>query len=220
VPESCLALAAEIYEPFDLLETKRLRTYVQDVADLITSSFFQTGSQTLTLSFSMGHPLTTRLDYPGEEAVRAVVGLFRQLYNRHEPTSFGQTLKLLRRHVRGDDAPYRDAALTELKELRRWEREALRPRIGLTWTHLRPDRTVASREEFTPEILIDLFLHGHYLHKGNAKSDKLDDWPLADAARQSFFGAMTALTQVYSTGANVVREVLNVPALLDAPSNP
>jgi len=65
-------------------------------------------------------------------------------------------------------------------------------------------------------VLIDLFLHGKYLHKANEKSDKLAAWPLAHVAQQVFFGAITALSQVYWVGRNVVAEVLKVAALLNA----
>jgi hypothetical protein len=64
-------------------------------------------------------------------------------------------------------------------------------------------------------VLIDLFLHGKYLHKGNEKSDKLAAWPLAHLLQDSFFGAMKQLSQIYWVGRNVVAEVLKVPALLD-----
>lgn len=214
--DSVLRLAAEIYAPFDERQTRRLRQYVADVEELVESAFFQPGEQTLTLSAEMGGPLQSTLVYPGEEAVRAVVGLFRQLYNHREPTSYNQTLKLLGRHVHDRGGPHRDAASAELKALRECEKDALRPSIALKWQHCRPDGSVAYYEDLTPEVLIDLFLHGHYLHKENEKSDKLDAWPLTHVAQQSFFGAMGSLSQVYWVGANVVREILKVPNLLDA----
>jgi len=214
--DSVLRLAAQIYAPFDERESRRLRQYVAGVEELVASAFFQPGEQTLTLSADLGGQLKSTLVYPGEEAVRAVVGLFRQLYNRQEPTSYNQTLKLLGRHVHNRGGRHRDAASAELKALRKWEKDALRPRIALKWQHCRPDGSVAYDEDLTPEVLIDLFLHGHYLHKGNEKSDKLEAWPLAHLAQQSFFGAMRSLSQVYWVGANVVREVLKVPDLLDA----
>jgi hypothetical protein len=96
------------------------------------------------------------------------------------------------------------------------EKEALRPTIALKWQHGRPDGSIAYEEDLTPEVLIDLFLHGKYLHKGNEKSDKLDAWPLAQVAQQVFFGAMTSLSEVYWVGRNVVAEVLKVPTILNA----
>lgn len=216
--ESVLRRAEEIYTPFDGRDTRRLRTYVADVEDLVGSTFFQPGEQKLTISAEMGGPLQSKLVYPGEEAVRAVIGLFRQLYNHREPTSYHQILKLLGRHANERASPLRDAAVTQLKTLREWEKEALRPTIALRWQHARPDGSIAHEEDLTPEVLIDLFLHGKYLHKGNEKSDKLDAWPLAHLLQQSLFTAMFGLSQVYWVGRNVVTEVLKSPGLLTAPS--
>jgi hypothetical protein len=216
MPDSVLRLAADIYSPFSPRETRRLRAYVADVEELVASAFFRSGQQTLTLSYEAGGPLQTTLVYPGEEAVRAVVALFRQLYNHQEPTSFHQILKLLGRHAHERASVHRDAATAELKALREWEKDALKPTAALRWQHTGPDGSIVSEEDLTPEVLIDLFLHGKYLHKGNEKSDKLDAWPLGHVAQHSFFGAMAALSQVYWVGANVVREVLKEPSLLDA----
>jgi hypothetical protein len=214
--DSVLRLAAEIYSPFDARESRRLRTYVADVEELVGSTFFQPSEQKLTVSSEIGGPLQTTLAYPGEEAVRAVVGLFRQLYAHHEPTSYHQIFKLLSRHAHNRESEHRDTATAELRALRDWEKEALKPTMALTWQHARADGSIEFEEDLTPEVLIDLFLHGKYLHKGNAKSDKLDAWPLAHVAQDSFFGAMTTLSHVYWVGHNVVAEVLKVPALLDA----
>lgn len=214
--DSVLRLAGDIYSPFNAGETRRLRTYVEDVEALVGSAFFQPGEQKLTLSAEMGGPLQSTLVYPGEEAVRAVVGLFRQLYNHHEPTSYHQITKLLSRHAHERGSEHRDAAVAELKALRDWEKDALRPTMALKWQHARPDGTIAHEEDLTPEVLIDLFLHGKYLHKGNEKSDKLDGWPYAHLLQHSFLGAMTALSQVYCVGRNVAAEVLTVPSLLNA----
>jgi hypothetical protein len=148
--ESVLRLAADIYTPFSPQETRRLRSYIADVEELVGSTFFQPGEQKLTLSAELGGPLQSSLTYPGEEAVRAVVGLFRQLYNHHEPTSYHQILKLLSRHSHERGSEHRDAAVAELKALREWEKEALRPTIALKWQHARPDGSIAHEEDLTP----------------------------------------------------------------------
>jgi hypothetical protein len=140
--------------------------------------------------------------------------VFRQLYNHHESTSYHQILKLLSRHAHERGSEHRDASVAELKALSEWEKEALRPTIALKWQHARPDGSIAHEEALTPEVLIDLFLHGKYLHKGNEKSDKLNAWPYAHLLQQSFFGAMFALSQVYWVGRNVVAQVGKVPSLV------
>jgi hypothetical protein len=120
--DSVLRLAAEIYSPFDARETRRLRTYVVDVEEFVGSAFFQPGERKLTLSAEMGGPLRSTLLYPGEEAVRAIVGLFRQLYTHREPTSYHQILKLLSRHAHERGSEPRQAAVAELRTLREWRR--------------------------------------------------------------------------------------------------
>lgn len=212
-----LRQAGQIYVAFDVKETRRLRQYVADVEELVGSSFFSPGKEMLTLSSELGAPLQTQLTYAGEEAVRAIVGLFRQLYNHREPTSYNQILKLLSKHADDHNGPLQDQAIEALRELQKWEKNALRPTVALNWRHVGPEGQV--REEvLTPAVLIDLFLHGRYLHKGNQKSDKLDAWPLADAAQHSFLGAIRALSQVWWVGRNVVSAVLGEPALLDRPA--
>jgi hypothetical protein len=161
-------------------------------------------------------PARTSRRTSGARVVERPVGLFRQLYNHHEPTSFHQILKLIGQHAHERAWVHRDAATAELKALREWEKHALKPTAALRWQHTAPDGSIVSEEDLTPEVLIDLFLHGKYLHNGNEKSDALDAWPLAHVAQHSFFGAMAALSQVYWVAAKVVREVLKVPSLLDA----
>jgi hypothetical protein len=217
VTDSPLSHAAEVYAAFDRTETHRLCQYVADVEELVTSSFFAAGNHSVTISGSTDESLTTTLTYPGEEAVRAVVGIFRQLYLHHEPTSYHQILKLLGRHVHERDSSLRDAATAALRELRDWEKEVLKPKIALSMEHGAADGS-SVQEDLTPAVLIDLFLHGKYLHKGNEKSDKLAAWPLAHLAQHTFMGTMVDLSQVYWVGANVVREVLKVPALVDRTS--
>lgn len=212
--DSVLHQATKIYAPFDSRETRRLRQYVADVEELVGSSFFSAGEK-LTLTSELGGPLQTQLTYPGEEAVRAIVGLFRQLYNHHEPTSYRQILKLLTKHAGEKEGSLREQAVEELRGLRAWEKEALRPTVQLNMQTTGPDGAVVSAEELTPAVLIDLFLHGRYLHKGNEKSDKLNAWPLAHVAQHSFLGAIRSLSQVWWVGRNVVKEVLAEPRLLD-----
>jgi hypothetical protein len=214
MPDDVLALASEIYSPFDRQESRRLRQYVADVEEFVGSRFFDSGEQSVTVSWEQGGPLKSEIVYPGEEAVRAVVGLFRQLYSPGEPTSFISIMKLLSSHVHTRDSVYRDAALSDLKELRKWPQEELRPHVGMTMRTRRADASIEV-ENYTPTLLIDLFLHGKYLHKGNEKSDRLEAWPLANVAQQVFLTSMWILAKIFYTGANVVREVLAVPDLLD-----
>jgi hypothetical protein len=104
--------ADEIYAPFSVVEVRRLRTFAGDVERFLASAFFKD----LKLSATLGTPdgmggLTESLEYPGEEAVHAVSGLFRSLYNHKDPASFHKTLNLLSEHVRARKSPLEDQAL-------------------------------------------------------------------------------------------------------------
>jgi hypothetical protein len=210
--ESPLERAAEIYAPFDAGETARLRQYVEDVQDLAASSFFKNPGQKVTLSWSDDdRTLRTELDYAGEEAVRAVVPLFRQLYNPTEPTSYVQVLKLLSRHVKARESALQADAIEALRDLRRGQQQILTQPMG---------QIVMNAEELTPAALVDLFLHGHYLHKGNEKSEKLAQWPVTDLLRHSFFTTMLQLRNLYWIGRNVVLRVLAEPSLVPAAPPP
>ena len=98
-------------------------------------------------------------------------------------------------------------ALAALKDFRTCERQILR---GEGQPQL-----VMDSEVLTPRVLIDLFSHGHYLHKGNDKSEKLARWPMADLTRFVFFSAIVQLRNLYLVAANVVRRILSAPSLTD-----
>jgi hypothetical protein len=206
--ESPLQLPGKIYEPFSEPEVRRLRNFVADVEGLRNSALFADQTNVVRISADINGPLKQEIEFNGEEAVHAVVGRFRQLYNRHEPSSYNQILKLLSRHVHERDSTHQRESLDALKELRDWEGEALKASSGVEYT--------VNGEVLTGPILIDLFVHGHYLHKGNEKSDRLEAFPLRTMLLSEFIRAMTVLMQVYWVGRNVVACVLETPSLLPA----
>jgi hypothetical protein len=91
--------------------------------------------------------------------------------------------------------------------------------MALVITRRQADGTEKS-ENLTPRLLIDLFLHGHYLHKGNEKADKLAQWPIPEMAKHVFFGAIMRLRNLWWLGRNVVRRILACPELLNAAPAP
>lgn len=207
--ENPLERPAEIYSAFDGAEIKRLRTYVADVESLTKYSLFDGGAGTSwKVSAAEGEPVMEELEFAGDEAVSAVVGHLRQLYNHDEPTSYNQILKLLGRHAHERDSERRQAAHDALKDLRKWEQEATKIGGGLEIN--------IDGEVLTGETLMDLFLHGHYLHKGNEKSDRLDAFPLRGLLLREFIIMLTNLMRVYWVGRNVVAAVLDAPSLVPA----
>lgn len=143
--------------------------------------------------------------YAGERAVRNAAVLFRSLYNDHEASSYNHVINLLTAHLR--ESPRRQEALDALRALRKWKGEVLRmPGVAVS----------INGEDLMPEKLIDLWLHGRYLHKGNAKSDLIDSLPFAVVLQGEFMGAMQRLSHVFWVGRNVVKPILAEPSLLPA----
>lgn len=204
-----------IYAPFDAAESKRLRQFVTNVEQLAASSFFKDPGGKFTISGGTDQPLTTELPYAGEEAVRAIAGLFRQLYSHTEPTSFPALRNLLSEHVHRHPSPLQEEARDAIKQLHDVEKRILRGdgQMALVMRRVGADGTEIS-ETLTPRLLIDLFLHGHYLHSGNDKADKLAEWPIPDMARHVFFSAINDLSGLYWVGRDIVSRILSHPELL------
>jgi hypothetical protein len=209
-PESPLELAEQIYAPFMHTEVRRLQHFVADVEGLAKSPLFSEQQNVFHISADMNGPVEQKLDYNGEEAIHAVVGRFRQLYNTRERSSYSQVLKLLGEHVHQRESPLQREALDALKELRTWEKDVRNAKSGIEINF--------NDEVLTGSVLIDMFVHGHYLHKGNELSDKLDAFPLRGILLSEFIRAMTMLIQVFWVGRNVVVEILKTPSLLPAPA--
>lgn len=193
----------EIYSRFDARESALLHGFVSDVEAITESAFFRNPGGSLQIKFAGNEPLTTQLEYAGEEAVRAVVGLFRQLYDHKEPTSFTSMYKILAANVRRRESLLQRDALDALRDLRDEEKARLRRTQGVT--------LVVNGVELTPRVLIDLFLHGRYLHKGNEKSARLDRIPMGQIPQSEFHGVMTSLVALYWEMRNVVARVLDHP---------
>ncbi len=204
--DSPLRRPADIYAPFDTSGVRRLRSYVADVEAFVTSGFFNGPGLTLTIGGETGvGSLTERLEAPSDEAVRAVVPLFRQLYSDTEPTSYTSTIRLLSENVQRRDSPRRAEAIDALRALRRWKREAIKQQ-GLVIR--------SNGEELTIPILIELFLHGRFLHKDDDKVATLDMFQLEAMLMFEFLGAIKQLAQIFWVGRNVVRPILDTPSLL------
>src|SRR3954452_5896363 len=104
MPQSALDRPLEIYGRFSAAETRALRRYVELVGELAESSFFKNPGNKVTITGGTDEALRAEMDYAGEESVRAVVPVFRMLYNGQEPTSFTKVRKMLAANVSTRDA--------------------------------------------------------------------------------------------------------------------
>jgi hypothetical protein len=209
---SPLRYPAEIYAPFDEGEVFWLRTYVRLVTELTDSSFFNTAKDmSLTIGAETGSPLSEELEYPGEEAVRAIVGPFRQLYNHNERSSFDAVLGILSHRVRERPSPRQRAALDDLRGLKKWKKQALRHQgFAMNLSGWRPG----------PRDIIDLFFNALYFHPDHEKARVLTgDVPEA-VLRFEFLTTVQVLTKAFVVGRQAVQLALDEPSVLPPPSIP
>lgn len=193
---------AAVYSPFDASESQRLRTYADDVATLTSSRFFDGSRLTITIA----EPgVGDSLEAPDEETVRAIAGLFRALYNDYEPTSYVAILKLLRQHAHKREGAQREAAIAELRGLHGLKAQALQ--AGLV-------TYAPSGSALTPQVLIETFINGHYLHKDEKRMAVLEDLRGDAVLMFEFLSSVQRLTSVFTVGRSVVEPILKVHALV------
>ncbi len=204
--DSPLRYPAEIYAPFNEGDAARLRTYVRLVDDLVGSSFFEAAKDmSLIIGAEMEGPASEELTYPGEEAVRAVVAPFRQLYNHREPSSYDAVLNLLSDHVHDRESLRQAEAQEALRDLKKWKREALRFQgFAMNLNGWRP----------APKDIIDLFFNGLYFHSDHEQAGILDGGMPDAFLRFEFLMTVQILARVFAVGRNVVRIVLDETAVL------
>jgi len=148
---------------------------------------------------------------PDDEAVKAVVGDFRQLYTDHNPTSGTSVIKILSRSAsrRGTDAGAR--MCSALRELRR---EMARRRLEDPRGKLLEEQLDGSTAERSPDEIIKTWMNGEYLHDDLEKASEI---PLGHGAtemmRISLQMAMRDFLSYWVRIRAIAAAVLNEPAL-------
>lgn len=200
---------AEVYQPFTAEEREVLSTFVGNVRSLGKMRFFDQVPKSASISYDDASSRAEMIE-PEDEAVRAAITLFRQIYTSAEPASAAAALKILKRRIRGRSGPYQAEALEAIKELRSWLNQILERGIGLGIVFERP----TGPDPITPRRILDAYFHGHYLHSGNKTTlarelDQLQPWP-----RYTFYSVMWKLTRAYWVIANVAELALQTPAAM------
>jgi hypothetical protein len=204
---------ADIYRPFTDEEREVLSAYVANVRDLGTMRFYEQIPRNASFTWD-GKGAHVDMAEPDPQDLRAAVAAFRQIYTHTEPTSAVRVLNILKRSIRGRNAPRRDEALAALKELREWPGEILDRGIGLGIAF----DNGKTAQGIDPRKILDAYFHGQYIHSGNQKTklakqlDDLQPWP-----RYTLYTVMGQLTQAYWVIANVAELALKTPAAV-APS--
>jgi hypothetical protein len=199
-----------VYRPFTVAESQALRSFVQDARRLGSMRFFKEVPSQASLTFDneSGLGLTGTMQEPEDEALRAAITQFRQLYDHNEPHSFNKTISLLKRSAHEHKGSRRDEAINALDGFIEASHRAMAG-IGMAIVFENPES--GEQRRITAEKIIDAYFHGKYLHSGNDKSkvaDNLDGIPVM--SRLTFYSVMFNLRNVYWCAANAVDRVLAV----------
>src|SRR5689334_6080494 len=111
MPMSLLDAPKSIYRPFSRPESDVLRGFVENVRRLGTMRFFKEVPQQATQTIG-DNGMLSKMDEPDDEAVRAAITQFRQIYDHNEPNSFQHAMKVLKQSVHELDGSDRKAAIT------------------------------------------------------------------------------------------------------------
>src|SRR5690349_17981864 len=104
MPTSILDTPKSIFRPFSRQESDVLRAFVESVRRLGAMRFFEEVPQQATQKFD-NNGMSSEMDEPDDEAVRAAITQFRQIYDHKEPNSFQRAMKVLKRSAHELNGP-------------------------------------------------------------------------------------------------------------------
>lgn len=201
----------EAFAPFDAAETRRLRRFVKRVEQLRGSSFFETPGHQITATYAGGGQFNIRAESAGDEAVRAVVGPFRELYTDSEPTSAMSALKLLESHARAADRECNERLIEQLRAVRRAIKERRQRDPRGVFLEEQADGGSAA---VPPHQIIDTWLYGEYLHYDPAKADRIEEHEgITEMLRFSLESAIRDFTEFWARIAELAGAVVDTPEL-------
>jgi len=202
---------AEAFAPFDAAETRRLRRFVRRIEQLRGSSFFETPGHRITATYAGGGLFNIRAESAGDEAVRAVIGPFRELYTDSEPTSAMAALKLLEGHARAADRDRNERLIKHLRALRTAikKRRQQDPR-GVSLDEQADGGSAA----VPPRQIIDMWLYGEHLHYDLAKADRIEEHEvISEMLGFSLESAIRDFTDLWGEIVTLVAAVVDTPEL-------
>jgi hypothetical protein len=150
---------AEIYRPFTDPEREVLSEFVENVRNLGKMSFFEQVPKSASITYDESGT-RSEMEEPNDEAVRAAITAFRQIYTKTEPTSAAVALNILERSIRARKGAQQAHARAAIKELRHWLTEIVDRGIGLGIVFERP----GGSDPVPPLKILDTYFHGRYLH--------------------------------------------------------
>jgi len=164
VAESIFAEPLHCFAPFDVGEVRLMHRYLKQVDRVIGSSFLEGASSKLSIRWDGKGTLTIQHDHAGDEALLAIAGPLRQLFDDHEAGSAASLIALLKQHAREPGLRHGRAAINELKAFTR-SIDGIKATMGdvaLVDERLGPDG-INRRREMTFGDIVKLYLYGDHL---------------------------------------------------------
>jgi hypothetical protein len=190
-------------------ELKELRRFVSQVERLARCSFFQPRDETLKMSGEQGKPeMEMQHTTAPEEALLAVVTIFRQIHTGHWRGSAGRAISILKQSAYARDSDDGRKLIALLKYHQKRHREIAKADGGFQLTHQTPDETKILRFG----DIIDILFNGDYLHWDEGKAAIIEVWPPGILQFQ-LTGALMDFRNSYWVLANCVKRCLQEPAL-------
>lgn len=207
-PPPSVRLTSLAYTPFAEAELRRLDRFLRQSRALRDSSFFAHPGHRMKALVGVTGVSNLRVDSPGEEAVRATVPIFRELFVDTNRTSAIAVLKMLDGHARARNTVASKEVVQELRALRgelRKRRKADRRSYVLEEGRTGP---------IPPDEIISLWLNGEYLHFDEGKANALSaDTTVGELYRMSLHSALRDFCELWEQVAFRAEAVLRDPSL-------
>lgn len=158
------------FESFDAAETRRLRLYDRVASDLGHASFFAQ-PQRLSVKASPDESYE-RFEHAGDDALRSMTMIFRQLWQPGEPAHYGAIRSLLRIHAK--PTPRGAEAVVLLDVIgKRFKAE----RRNVLMKHVWEDDPVGEPiREFRAARVLDDWFNGVLFHPDEEKEQRVRAW--------------------------------------------
>jgi hypothetical protein len=158
------------FESFDIAETRRLRLYHRLASELGHASFFAK-PQTLSLKVSPEESYEL-FEHAGEDALRSMTMIFRQLWQEGETTQYEAIRSLLRGHAKETERGVEAVALIDAlgKRFKAERRQVLMKRV---WEH---DPVGEPIREVRAARVLDDWFNGALFHPDEEKAQSVRVW--------------------------------------------
>jgi hypothetical protein len=211
----------EALEPFTAEEVRQLRRYIELAQELRDSRFFEQYRQTFEIRFSEG-TMTSELPFgEDDELITTMVARLRKLHSpgREAGTaSFERIVRLFRAHGDVIDNASADWFRKVLDHYQaQVELASTSALIGLAKERVDEEGDTVS-ETVSPADMFWDWVYGVYLHDDPGRFARVQEWSFTGAHKFNFLKMASDLAKIYYSFLGIVRDVLEEPGLVPAPS--